>query len=144
MDPSLSVALLVILFIIVRFISRWPTVNTFSESSFLAISQTLSILILTCLVGFVQGTCLFPAETGPCKASIPRYHFNYDTQKCEKFTYGGCDGNPNNFETKRECYKTCKRKLYFTVKCFQFKRFGRKSPEFKQTILEIYRRNFDF
>ena len=25
------------------------------------------------------------------------------------FLYGGCDGNENNFETKEECEKKCKK-----------------------------------
>lgn len=26
---------------------------------------------------------------------------------CEQFTYGGCDGSANNFETKEQCVDIC-------------------------------------
>ena len=45
-----------------------------------------------------------------CKAAIPRYYFDQDHKTCKKFTYGGCDGNNNNFHTKKLCSKACKEK----------------------------------
>lgn len=42
--------------------------------------------------------CEQPKIVGPCEAEFPRYYFNRQTEKCEKFTYGGCQGNENNFE----------------------------------------------
>ncbi|KAF7248459.1 Fused toxin protein [Varanus komodoensis] len=29
------------------------------------------------------------------------------SKKCERFIYGGCDGNKNNFKTLKECRQTC-------------------------------------
>ncbi|KAL9970277.1 hypothetical protein ACROYT_G022627 [Oculina patagonica] len=52
-------------------------------------------------------TCYFPKDIGPCDGYFPRYYFNYCTQKCEKFIYGGCGGNKNNFVSITDCYKTC-------------------------------------
>ena len=43
-----------------------------------------------------------------CKASMKRYYFNHLTKVCMLFTYGGCHGNQNRFETLEECEKTCK------------------------------------
>jgi len=51
--------------------------------------------------------CQLPQKTGPCKASLTRYFFNDDSQECERFTYGGCEGNANNFLTKRDCKERC-------------------------------------
>ncbi|CAI9603924.1 unnamed protein product [Staurois parvus] len=40
---------------------------------------------------------------------------------CEKFKYGGCLGNPNNFFTERECLQTCRTEgSYRLVKPFQY------------------------
>lgn len=52
-------------------------------------------------------TCFLPKVTGDCRAYFPRYYFNYTTETCERFIYGGCQGNSNNFKTIAECYKTC-------------------------------------
>jgi len=49
--------------------------------------------------------CKLPAETGSCRAFFPRFYFN--SGKCEQFTYGGCEGNNNNFKTIDECQAKC-------------------------------------
>jgi len=51
--------------------------------------------------------CKLPAAPGLCLAYFPRWFFNSKTGKCEKFIYGGCGGNKNNFLTKEDCEKTC-------------------------------------
>nr|XP_003226822.3 PREDICTED: uncharacterized protein LOC100562249 [Anolis carolinensis] len=77
-----------------------------------------SRLVLVCLLFFWAGLsyanknekrdfCILPSETGVCKMYIPRFFFNPTTKKCEKFIYGGCGGNKNNFETEKECLRAC-------------------------------------
>nr|XP_056717337.1 tissue factor pathway inhibitor [Euleptes europaea] len=51
--------------------------------------------------------CAMKADAGPCKALHSRYHFSMQTQHCELFDYGGCEGNENNFLTLEECQATC-------------------------------------
>uniref|UniRef100_A0A670ZIA3 BPTI/Kunitz inhibitor domain-containing protein n=1 Tax=Pseudonaja textilis TaxID=8673 RepID=A0A670ZIA3_PSETE len=51
--------------------------------------------------------CYLPAETGPCKAKMPRFYYNLASKQCEKFIYGGCKGNNNNFKTLDQCRYTC-------------------------------------
>ena len=51
--------------------------------------------------------CNFSVETGPCPDSIPRYYYNSRKGSCEQFIYGGCEGNPNNFEELQECKSKC-------------------------------------
>uniref|UniRef100_L7LTW7 Putative bilaris n=1 Tax=Rhipicephalus pulchellus TaxID=72859 RepID=L7LTW7_RHIPC len=53
--------------------------------------------------------CRLPSKTGPCKASIEAWYYDWGKGKCKSFTYGGCDGNGNNFETQKQCEKRCGR-----------------------------------
>ncbi|XP_053876420.1 tissue factor pathway inhibitor 2 isoform X1 [Malaclemys terrapin pileata] len=54
-----------------------------------------------------QEVCLLPPEEGPCRALIPRWYYNRYTQTCQEFTYGGCEGNANNFRSLESCEKSC-------------------------------------
>jgi hypothetical protein len=51
--------------------------------------------------------CHLPFETGPCSAAFQRYGFNPQSGHCEKFLYGGCGGNANNFESLEACEDQC-------------------------------------
>nr|XP_006131444.2 papilin-like isoform X5 [Pelodiscus sinensis] len=53
--------------------------------------------------------CKLPMKPGPCQAFVRRYFYNSVTKKCEKFRYGGCQGNENRFANKEECLETCVR-----------------------------------
>jgi len=48
-------------------------------------------------------------KTGLCRAAKKRFYYNADTKTCKLFTYGGCGGNGNNFETMEECIGKCMR-----------------------------------
>ncbi|XP_061433952.1 papilin-like isoform X1 [Lethenteron reissneri] len=65
----------------------------------------------------IRAICTMDREIGPCKAHIPRYFYNRLTQRCQKFYYGGCDGNANNFETETECRIACKTVQKVPKKC---------------------------
>jgi hypothetical protein len=51
--------------------------------------------------------CNLPADTGPCDAAISRWAWNPGVGACELFSYGGCEGNANNFATPSECLQVC-------------------------------------
>ncbi|XP_074535080.1 amyloid beta precursor like protein 2 isoform X1 [Halichoeres trimaculatus] len=57
----------------------------------------------------VKAVCTLEAETGPCRASMPRWHFDLNQKKCVRFIYGGCAGNRNNFDSEEYCMAVCKR-----------------------------------
>jgi hypothetical protein len=48
-----------------------------------------------------------PFVVGNCEAAISRWSFNPETKQCEEFSYGGCDGNGNNFESQKDCEIKC-------------------------------------
>ncbi|XP_030622754.1 amyloid beta precursor like protein 2 isoform X1 [Chanos chanos] len=57
----------------------------------------------------VKAVCTLEAETGPCRASMPRWHFDMRQGRCLRFIYGGCAGNRNNFDSEEYCMAVCKR-----------------------------------
>jgi hypothetical protein len=61
--------------------------------------------------------CSLPPEPGPCEAAFPRFYFDAAQGECLPFTYGGCEGNANNFETLDECYAECGGPVSETMRC---------------------------
>lgn len=59
----------------------------------------------TCVA--VNASCQEPLKIGLCKALIYRYFYNTTSQQCEKFGWGGCSPNGNNFLTLNGCQKKC-------------------------------------
>ncbi|XP_052254687.1 uncharacterized protein LOC127860584 isoform X2 [Dreissena polymorpha] len=51
--------------------------------------------------------CQLPADPGRCHARYIRWYFKSEAGECTHFQFGGCDGNQNNFMSKRECETTC-------------------------------------
>eukprot|EP00095_Tigriopus_kingsejongensis_P007431 snap_masked-scaffold443_size169656-processed-gene-0.6 protein:Tk07431 transcript:snap_masked-scaffold443_size169656-processed-gene-0.6-mRNA-1 annotation:"PREDICTED: papilin-like" len=54
-----------------------------------------------------EAICSQPKKVGPCRAGMPRFHFNSQTKACEMFDFGGCDANENNFESLELCEAMC-------------------------------------
>lgn len=52
--------------------------------------------------------CTLPPDSGPCEALGYRWFYNPRSGECEQFTYGGCQGNANNFGSRLECQKACR------------------------------------
>nr|KAF6423902.1 serine peptidase inhibitor, Kunitz type 3 [Rousettus aegyptiacus] len=81
------------------------------------ISLTLLLLLILCQEirsklergqqNVIGRICTLPKERGLCRANIPRWYHNPKTSRCEKFFYGGCNGNGNNFFKKELCEKAC-------------------------------------
>ena len=69
------------------------------------------VIIKVCISSPVSGNssnCTLPAVKGTCEAHMPRFFYNATSSQCEKFIYGGCGGNANNFYSLNECLKECK------------------------------------
>ncbi|ESO89580.1 hypothetical protein LOTGIDRAFT_124784, partial [Lottia gigantea] len=54
--------------------------------------------------------CLLSVDFGDCPESTlvsTRYYYNKDKDQCEAFSFNGCGGNANNFDTLAECESMC-------------------------------------
>ena len=56
-------------------------------------------------VNTAEQICAQPIESGSCQADFSRYAFNGN--QCVPFSFGGCEGNENNFVTLEDCQETC-------------------------------------
>ena len=48
------------------------------------------------------GACQLEPEMGPCEAAIKKYYFDYESETCKEFIWGGCHGVVP-FDTLEEC-----------------------------------------
>ena len=55
----------------------------------------------------LAAACHLAKETGPCRGYFLRYFYNISTGRCQRFVYGGCHGNKNNFKSFGECNNYC-------------------------------------
>ena len=44
---------------------------------------------------------------GSCRGYIIKFYYNAASGFCERFVYGGCDGNGNRFDSAEECKAKC-------------------------------------
>ncbi|XP_035219260.1 papilin-like isoform X2 [Stegodyphus dumicola] len=51
--------------------------------------------------------CSLPKDEGSCDGAVIHWFYNKESSRCEQFYYGGCKGNANRFESRRECEKSC-------------------------------------
>lgn len=68
----------------------------------------------------VDAVCKMPQDTGPCRGSIRRWAYDTSKASCVEFTYGGCQGNANNFETQEACEAKCSGKLVLFLRTLHF------------------------
>ncbi|XP_058811937.1 papilin isoform X2 [Topomyia yanbarensis] len=54
-----------------------------------------------------KDVCQLPKITGPCTGYYPMWYYDTDRNQCSQFTYGGCLGNANRFETIDDCKASC-------------------------------------
>ncbi|XP_037688264.1 papilin isoform X3 [Choloepus didactylus] len=51
--------------------------------------------------------CLLPSAHGSCADWAARWYFVSSVGRCNRFWYGGCHGNANNFASEEECMSSC-------------------------------------
>lgn len=51
--------------------------------------------------------CTQPVDTIKCRGSYTKWHYDLLSQTCKKFSYGGCGGTQNIFDSKEDCEETC-------------------------------------
>ena len=73
----------------------------------------INVLDIVLLVDLILNTeeqlsdeCYLEPDSGPCFGNMPMYYYNLDSQSCEIFIWGGCDGFVP-FQTLIECQNTC-------------------------------------
>ena len=44
---------------------------------------------------------------GPCEEKKSNWYFDAAAEECTAFSYGGCEGNANRFETEEQCLRQC-------------------------------------
>ncbi|XP_039231925.1 kunitz-type serine protease inhibitor mulgin-5 isoform X1 [Drosophila yakuba] len=74
----------------------------------LVIRHLLIFLIgLGTSVALRHGRCSLIANPGPCNGNFEMFAYDFANNVCVEFIYGGCGGNPNRFQTKKECILLC-------------------------------------
>ncbi|KAB5540194.1 hypothetical protein PHYPO_G00099080 [Pangasianodon hypophthalmus] len=71
-------------------------------------SDTASVTVLVLTQDQSELHCLTPIKAGPCRGSFHRWHFNAASGVCERFIFGGCKANDNNYISQQECSDACK------------------------------------
>ncbi|XP_066257165.1 spondin-1 isoform X2 [Euwallacea similis] len=51
--------------------------------------------------------CGLPKDVGACKSNVDRWYFDVTKGHCEIFSFSGCEGNQNNFNTLEQCQTLC-------------------------------------
>uniref|UniRef100_A0A0R3RVY0 Kunitz/Bovine pancreatic trypsin inhibitor domain protein n=1 Tax=Elaeophora elaphi TaxID=1147741 RepID=A0A0R3RVY0_9BILA len=54
--------------------------------------------------------CQLDRESGPCADPVTQWYFDARMAQCMQFTYGGCRGNGNRFNSRKLCEQRCLQK----------------------------------
>ena len=70
-------------------------------------SYLCAFVIIDFTFFYFPDTCSQKRDAGICPGNVPRFYFDNKLGRCQLFSYGGCGGNTNNFETIDECAGHC-------------------------------------
>lgn len=66
---------------------------------------------------YFTGVCQLPSSVGPCKGNFTRFFYDTNMKKCRPFSFGGCRGNQNKFDSMGECEASCASVMMNTGEC---------------------------
>ena len=55
----------------------------------------------------IPENCQLPRIVGPCTDYQVRYYYDEPDSMCKPFSYSGCEGNVNNFQSLATCQDQC-------------------------------------
>lgn len=84
------------------------------------------------MIILVQDTCNLTAIPGPCHGIYPRWFFNSASRHCQLFSYSGCGGNSNRFETLKGCTNACGKLTYVSTSLINVNTLGCESGSPRQ------------
>lgn len=58
--------------------------------------------------GRAEDACSLRPAYGRCSENETRWYYDGRSQRCHEFTFSGCHGNANNFNTEQECSQQCR------------------------------------
>ncbi|XP_030556725.1 hemolymph trypsin inhibitor B-like [Drosophila novamexicana] len=75
------------------------------------IAVFLACALLEIVLGQRQHPRCFerPSEHGLCYEGHEKWTYYPQMNQCRSFTYNGCQGNGNRFETRLDCERSCKK-----------------------------------
>lgn len=82
--------------------------------------------------------CDLPLDAGSCENGSIAWHYDGESMTCVAFTYTGCGGNGNRFQTKEQCERQCG-EFKGVGECFQCIRFARASNGLAGPLFSIFR-----
>ena len=72
-------------------------------------------------------------DSGPCSMFMQRYFYDAEAGYCKPFSYGGCEGNRNRFQTLELCTQECGRDVVEVQAEVEEGRFSEKHVFYKKT-----------
>jgi hypothetical protein len=78
---------------------------------FLVPAAAAALILAGCIDGMrkddlMHVDCMTAPDPGPCRGAFPGFYYDYPSDRCERFTYGGCGGS-RPFESMDACVKAC-------------------------------------
>ncbi|XP_015247149.1 PREDICTED: collagen alpha-4(VI) chain-like [Cyprinodon variegatus] len=73
--------------------------------------QNPSVRLQTKTTSLTKDACLLNQDPGSCQDYTVMWFFDNKQNECQRFWFGGCDGNANRFQTKGDCEKLCLKQI---------------------------------